>query len=200
MRKWIGVALLALMMTLAVMTATVISGEAEASHFVDTDKMICETGEADSHVAALLGMTAPAVVNYDSASEEPSLEEPSLTGQSAAAPDEDYILRVITAEGGADQLVCNGVVQCLYNACQKDCWARSVTEILREYQYTAPAEWISEEARIAWDAVFLSGVTFVDFGEALYFYAPAYCESPWHESQRFVAEVGGVRFFEEVAP
>ena len=200
MRKWIGVALLALMMTLAVMTATVISGEAEASHFVDTEKMVCEAGEADSHVALLLGMTAPAIVNYDSATEEPPVDEPPLTGQSADAPDEDYILRVITAEGGADQLVCNGVTQCLYNACRRDDWAHSVTEILREYQYTAPVEWVSDEARIAWDAVFLSGVTFVDFGEALYFYAPAYCESPWHESQRFVAEVDGVRFFEEVAP
>lgn len=198
MRKWIGVALLALMMTLAVMTATVISGEAEAEHFAEVGKMICETGEADSHVAPLLGMTVPAIVNYDSATEEPSLEEPSLTGQSAAAPDEDYILRVITAEGGTDQLVCNGVVQCLYNACQRE--GCSPEQALQDYQYTGPADWISDEARNAWDAVFCSGYRFVDFEDALYFYAPAYCDSPWHESQRFVAEVGGVRFFEEVAP
>lgn len=108
---------------------------------------------------------------------------------------EEYILRVLTAEGGTDQLVCNGVTQCLYNACRRDGWQHSVAEILLEYQYTGPADWISDEARNAWDAVFFSGVTFTDFGDALYFYAPRYCDSPWHESQRFVIEVGGVRFF-----
>lgn len=111
--------------------------------------------------------------------------------------DEDYVLRVITAEGGTDQLVCNGVTQCLYNACERDLWAHSVEYIIEEYQYTTPAEWVSDEARNAFDAVFCSGVTFVDFGDALYFYAPAYCESEWHESLPFVIEVGGVRFFEE---
>ena len=107
----------------------------------------------------------------------------------------DHVLRVITAEGGSDQLVCNGVVQCLFNACQRE--GCSPEQVLRDYQYTGPADWISDEARNAWDAVFCSGYRFVDFEDALYFYAPAYCESEWHESQRFICEVGGVRFFEE---
>ena len=213
-KKAINAAVLFVVMVVAVCVTTIRCGEAEAERFADAGKMMSETGETDStprvlasadriidpggdwrRVALLLGMTAPAVVKYDSATEEPPVEEPPLIEQSAAASDEDYILRVITAEGGADQLVCNGVTQCLYNACRRDDWVHSVTEILREYQYACPAEWISEEARIAWDAVFLSGVTFVDFGEALYFYAPAYCESPWHESQRFICEIHGVRFF-----
>ena len=29
----------------------------------------------------------------------------------------------------------------------------------------------------------------------LWFYAPKWCNSEWHESQRFVAEIGGHRFF-----
>ena len=165
----------ALAMTAAVMAATVTAGQLETAADIMGAKIVTEArndeiAPADDEIGA--GWT----------------EE----------PDTDYILRVITAEGGTDQLVCNGVVQCLYNACQRDEWAHSVEEILVEYRYTGPADWISDEARNAWDAVFCSGVTFVDFGDALYFYAPAYCDSPWHESQRFVAEVSGVRFFEEV--
>lgn len=119
----------------------------------------------------------------------------AATPEEVYFPDEDYILRVITAEGGADQLVCNGVVQCLFNSCQRDGWERSVVQILNDYGYTGPAGWISDEAAAAWDAVFCSGVTFTDFEDAEYFYAPRYCDSPWHESLRFVVETGGVRFF-----
>lgn len=109
----------------------------------------------------------------------------------------DYVLRVLTAEAGDDPVLCGCVAQCLYNACERDGWAHSVEEILKQYSYTDPADWISESAVRAYDEVFCSGVTYTDVGNALYFYAPAYCESEWHESQRFVAEVGGVRFFED---
>lgn len=119
----------------------------------------------------------------------------ATTPEEVYFPNEDYILRVITAEGGSDQLVCNGVVQCLFNSCQRDGWERSVVQILNDYGYTGPAGWISDEAAAAWDAVFCSGVTFTDFEDAEYFYAPRYCDSPWHESLRFVIETGGVRFF-----
>ncbi len=155
----------AVFMTAAVMAATIAAGQ----------------GAAES---AVVGAAAPNIVT------------PAPDDEIAPTDDEvDYILRVITAEGGGDRLVCNGVVQCLYNACRRDGWTHSVTEVLREYQYTGPASWISDEARMAWDQVFCSGVTYVDFEDSLYFYAPAYCDSPWHESQRFVIEVGGVRFF-----
>jgi hypothetical protein len=149
----------AIYMTLAVMVATVVSGQ-EAAKDAAVDAISIETCE-EMH--------------------------------EKAGPDEDYVLRVITAEGGSDQLVCNGVVQCLFNACQRE--GCSPEQVLRDYQYTGPADWISDEARNAWDAVFCSGYRFVDFEDALYFYAPVYCDSPWHESQRFVIEVGGVRFF-----
>ncbi len=197
-------------------------GETEETDCRDPAIHAKTEGETDSHVGpeALLGMTGKTEetaekVEYDSAEPEPAEGTdsrvgpeaiPGMTGETdchgpaalamTGEPDEEYILQVITAEGGTDQLICNGVVQCLYNACRRDGWAHSVTEILREYQYTGPAGWVSEEARNAWDAVFLSGVTYVDFGGALYFYAPRYCESPWHESQRFVIEINGIRFFE----
>lgn len=168
----------AIYMTLAVMMATVVSGQEAAKDAVVASAEKC-------------------VVCYENPAEK--REESEKASSSAAethekaGPDEDYILRVITAEGGSDQLVCNGVVQCLFNACQRE--GCSPEQALQDYQYTGPADWISDEARNAWDAVFCSGYRFVDFEDALYFYAPAYCDSPWHESQRFVIEVGGVRFF-----
>jgi len=110
-------------------------------------------------------------------------------------PDEDYILRVITAEGGSDDLICAGVTQCLFNACQRDGWNRTVEQILHDYGYTGPASWISVAAEKAWDEIFCSGYTYTDFEDALYFYSTRYCYSEWHETQRFVCEIRGVRFF-----
>jgi len=160
----------AIYMTLAVMVATVVSGQ-EAAKDAAVDAISIETCEE---------------LHEKAGPDEAETHE-------KAGPDEDYVLRVITAEGGSDQLVCNGAVQCLFNACQRE--GCSPEQAIQDYQYTGPADWISDEARNAWDAVFCSGYRFVDFEDALYFYAPAYCDSPWHESQRFVIEVGGVRFF-----
>lgn len=164
----------AIVLTVAISATTAICGEAEAERMTQP---VVEVTEEVTEVAE-----EPVVVE--------AIPEPEPY-------DADYVLRVITAEGGTDQLVCNGVAQCLYNACERDLWAHSVEYIIEEYQYTTPAEWVSDEARIAFDAVFCSGVRFTDFGNALYFYAPRYCTSEWHESLPFVIEVGGVRFFEE---
>lgn len=111
--------------------------------------------------------------------------------------DEDYILRVLTAEAGSDEVLCGCVAQALYNACEKHGWEYDPQEIMWKYSYTSPASWISDAAVLAYDQVFCSGVRYTDVGNAIYFYAPQYCDSPWHESQRFVCEVSGVRFFEE---
>ena len=109
--------------------------------------------------------------------------------------DEDYILRVLTAEAGNDEVLCGCVAQVLYNACVRECWEHSPDEVLVMYGYTGPASWISDAAVQAYDEVFCSGVKYTDVADALYFYAPTYCTSEWHESQRFVCEVSGVRFF-----
>ena len=109
--------------------------------------------------------------------------------------DEDYILRVLTAEAGNDEVLCGCVAQVLYNACVREGWEHSPDEVLVMYGYTGPASWTSDAAVKAYDEVFCSGVKYTDVADALYFYAPAYCTSEWHESQRFVCEVSGVRFF-----
>lgn len=112
-------------------------------------------------------------------------------------PDE-YVLRVLTAEAGNDELLCGCVAQALLNACIKT--GLSPAETMREYKYTDPANFISDAARKAYDEVICSGVTYEAIGNATLFYAPRYCQSEWHESQRFVAEINGVRFFEEATP
>lgn len=123
-------------------------------------------------------------------------EKAQMDGPSPA--EIDYVLRVLTAEAGTDEVLCGCVAQALYNACERYDWAYSPAEMMVKYQYTDPASWVSAEAERAWDEVFCSGVVWDCVGKATVFYAPQYCESAYHESQRFVVEVNGVRFFEEV--
>lgn len=111
--------------------------------------------------------------------------------------DFELMCRVITAEGGTDREVCMGVAQALYNACEKHEWRYSPTEVMSMYRYTEPLDWVSDEALDACVNVFLHDNTYVAVGNATLFYAPQYCNSEWHEQQRFVCEIHGVRFFEE---
>lgn len=110
----------------------------------------------------------------------------------------DYVLRVLTAEAGTDELLCGCIAQALYNACEKHDWKYTPAEMMRKYQYTNPASWVSEAAERAYDEVFCCGYVYGSIGKATVFYAPQYCSSDYHESQRFVVEINGVRFFEEV--
>jgi hypothetical protein len=140
--------------------------------------------------AALLAKTGDAVA---AAAQDPADE----TYVAAVVGDLEYVLRVLTAEAGSDELLCGCVAQCLYNACERYGWTLSPAEMMRKYQYTGPLTWHSEAAERAYDEVFCSGVTYDCVGKATVFYAPAYGASAYHESQRFVFEYGGVRFFEE---
>jgi len=112
--------------------------------------------------------------------------------------DRDYILKVLTHEGGTDPVLCGCIAQALFNTCEKYNWEITPKEAMIKYRWTEPLYWYSEEAERAFDEVFYSGVTWDCVGNATMFYAPKYCDgTPVHESQIFVAEVNGVRFFEE---
>lgn len=154
------------------------------------DQLARELAEIRSRLSRETAAGAATIPDQETPAEE--------TGNRNTPCAPDYVLRVLTAEAGDDPVLCGCVAQCLYNACAKAGWEYPVEKILEQYSYTDPADWISESAVRAYDEVFCSGVTYTDVGNALYFYAPQYCDSPWHESQRFVAEVSGVRFFEEV--
>jgi spore germination cell wall hydrolase CwlJ-like protein len=64
------------------------------------------------------------------------------------------------------------------------------------WMYADPWHTWSEETWQAVTAVFFEGQTVTD-ETILWFYAPSLCKSEWHESQRFVMEIGGHRFFAE---
>jgi DNA-directed RNA polymerase subunit RPC12/RpoP len=86
------------------------------------------------------------------------------------------------------------VVQCIYNVCIKD--GIRPAEAIRKYQYSTNRPEPTDSVKKAVAAVFDLGETVTD-EPILYFYAPAWCTSKWHESQIFVLEYGGHRFFKE---
>ena len=86
------------------------------------------------------------------------------------------------------------VAQCLLNACLKD--GLQPSEVRSKYQYAGWNESPSDSVSNAVSAVFENGEV-ITSEPILYFYAPKYCSGSWHETQRFVLEHGGHRFFAE---
>ena len=86
------------------------------------------------------------------------------------------------------------VAQCILNACLKD--GIQPSEVRYEYQYSGWNEEPSESVKNAVSDVFDNGYKVVD-DYILYFYAPKRVNSRWHETQRFIIEVGGHKFFAE---
>lgn len=84
------------------------------------------------------------------------------------------------------------VAQCILNACIRD--GIRPPEAIKRYGYAAPCTGLTPSVMRAVRAVFDDGETVTD-EPILYFYAPALCYSSFHESQIFVMEIGGHRFF-----
>lgn len=160
--------------------------QSETQSAVDGWSNECCPKERGIYVAKTNGTLAPLDVPEDAKESSDGL-----------GYDFELMCRVITAEGGTDRDVCMGVAQALYNACEKHEWLYPPTEMMIKYRYTTPASWVSNEALSACTDVFLNGVTYDPVNEATLFYAPQYCNSLWHESQTFVCEINGVRFFSE---
>ena len=111
------------------------------------------------------------------------------------AAERDTVERVVMAEAGAEPYEGQiAVAQCILNACERE--NMRPDEIVVEYKYTDKRPKPTDEVKAAVSAVFDYGETVTD-REILYFYAPALCESEWHETQSYVMTVGGHRFFEE---
>lgn len=111
------------------------------------------------------------------------------------AAERDTVERVVMAEAGAEPYEGQiAVAQCILNACEHE--GKRPNEIVIEYQYTDKRPNPTDAVKAAVSAVFDNGETVTD-AEILYFYAPALCDSEWHESQSYVMTIGGHRFFEE---
>lgn len=116
---------------------------------------------------------------YELTEEERQVVENIVMGEAGAEPYDGQML----------------VAQCILNACERDNLLPS--EVRMEYKYSGWNENPTDSVKLAVKEVFDNGVKAID-EPILYFYAPAICNSSWHESQVFVVEVGGHRFFKEV--
>lgn len=84
------------------------------------------------------------------------------------------------------------VAQCILNACLREDIQPS--KVRTRYKYSGWNEDVNDEVKAAVSAVFDDGYKAVD-EPILYFYAPKYGRSDWHETQRHVITEGGHKFF-----
>lgn len=107
----------------------------------------------------------------------------------------DVVERVVMAEAGGESFEGQMLVaQCILNAAEKRGVDPSEAVVL--YSYTKSRPDPTQRVKDAVAAVFDRGETVVD-EPILYFYNPALVTSAFHESQIFVIEEGGHRFFAE---
>ena len=106
--------------------------------------------------------------------------------------DRETLEHIVEGEAGGESYEGKlWVATCLRNAMEKD--DLSAEQVRIDYQYAGWSEKVSEDTKNAVKEVFVFGNKMHD--SVLWFYAPKWCNSEWHESQRFVAEIGGHRFF-----
>ena len=128
-----------------------------------------------------------------------STQAPESTEAPARYPlstsERDVVERVVMAESGGESYEGQMLVaQCILNGAEKQ--GVQPSEAVEIYQYAGARPEPTQSVKDAVAAVFDRGETVVD-EPVLYFYNPAIVESEWHESQIFVIEVGGHRFFAE---
>ena len=106
--------------------------------------------------------------------------------------DRETLEHIVEGEAGGESYEGKlWVATCLRNAMEKGNLSAEQVRII--YQYAGWSEKVSEDTKNAVKEVFVFGNKMHD--SVLWFYAPKWCNSEWHESQQFVAEIGGHRFF-----
>ena len=122
----------------------------------------------------------------------PEIPEPQIRYELTEA-ERAEVERVVMAECGAEPYEgIMAVAQCILNASEKS--GLRPDEAVRAFGYTATRKAPSETVKQAVSAVFDDGKEVVE-EYILYFYAPAWGNGSWHETQQFVIEIGGHRFF-----
>lgn len=112
-----------------------------------------------------------------------------------SASERDTVERVVMAEAGGESFEGQMLVaQCILNAAEKEGVQPSEAVVI--YSYTSNRQDPTQSVKDAVAAVFDRGEVAID-APVMYFYNPALVTSDWHESQIFIAEVGGHRFFAE---
>jgi len=107
----------------------------------------------------------------------------------------ELIASVVMAEAGGEPFAGQvAVAQCILNASEKD--GIRPDEAVARYKYATSRPEPTGSVMDAVAAVFDKG-WYVTTEPILYFYAPARVASDWHESQQFVININGHRFFAE---
>lgn len=126
------------------------------------------------------------------------ISSPETSEQEEPDYDYSYVCRVVMAETGGEynEDLTLAVCQAIMNAAIENNW--NPEEVCINYKYTGPHDYVSDFIQELCDRVFLYGEVYENSGNAQVFYNPSYGHSSYHESQIFVCEIGGVRFFERV--
>lgn len=184
--------LLALTFALAYIVVTAVTADRPAADHPTTATEPLATHWTTDHFTARI----PTVVVPKPAT--PAVEEQPAPRYALTDAERDVVERVVMAEAGGEPFEGQMLVaQCILNAAEKSGTAPS--EAVVAYKYTTRRPEPTQSVRDAVAAVFDDGETVTD-EPVLYFYNPALVRSDFHESQIFVIEVGGHRFFKERSP
>lgn len=125
--------------------------------------------------------------------EETAIYDGPIVYYPITAEDRRVLECIVQGESGGESLEGKmWVATCLLNAMKREGGA-SASFVRKQYQYAGWSENVSDDTIRAVSRVFDDGE--ITHDTVLWFYAPKYCTSSWHESQQFVAEIGGHRFF-----
>ncbi len=127
--------------------------------------------------------------------EKPSVTYSAKQYDGSISEDEyEFICTIVMAEAGAEPY--EGIIavtQCYLNAMKKE--NADAYTIHNKYGYAKGKTPDRNVRTIVYDVLY-NGLSVTD-EPILFFYAPSLTYSAWHESQIFVMEIGGHRFFKE---
>lgn len=130
---------------------------------------------------------------YNIPATESSVYDGPIVYYEISAEDRRILECVVQGEAGGESLEGKmWVATCLLNAMRRE-GDVSAEYVRVQYQYAGWSDNVSDDAIRAVSRVFDDGEIMHE--TVLWFYNPKRVASNWHESQQFVAEIGGHRFF-----
>jgi len=163
----------------------------------DNDNLLKKNSEYESHIIELSEQVYELQAQLER--KEAEVQKVDRSGKTVryklTDAERDLVECVVTAEAGGESYEGQMLVaQCILNACEIG--GIRPAEAIKRYVYAKGRPEPTDSVVSAVAAVFDKGETVTD--EAIiYFYAPGKVKSKFHESQRFICEVGGHRFFAE---
>lgn len=125
-----------------------------------------------------------------------SNEDSNYTGVKVrlSPSDRDFVERIVMGEAGGEDYIGKALVaQAIRDAMVTE--GLTVKEVWKTFKYTPNIDKEpNTEVKSAVDFIFNGG--YVVKHRILYFYAPKIVDSSWHETQKFVIQHGGHRFFD----